>query len=129
MNERDWHILKVLHEHIAPALLLETGADPRLQQHRVEWLGQVVLRAELNTAHHAVEVVERRDHDHRDVAQPGIELEAPQDLEAVHVRHHDVEQDQVDRLAGEPLQSVSAIHSAQPPRGRAARAPAPAGRD
>ena len=74
---------EIRHLLIAPALLLEAGADARLQQHRLERLGQVVLGAELDAAHHAVEVVERRDHDHRDVAQPGIVLEAPQHLEAV----------------------------------------------
>ena len=43
------------------------------------------------------------------MAQPGVVLEAPQDLEAVDPGHHDVEQDQVDRLAGEPLQGVAAM--------------------
>jgi hypothetical protein len=100
---------EIRHLLIAPALLLETGADPRLEEHRVERLRQVVVGAELNAAHHAVYVVERRDHDHRDVAQPGIVLEAPQDLKAAHLRHHDVEEDQIDGLAAQAIKGVAAV--------------------
>ena len=100
---------QIRHLLIAPALLLQAGADARLQEHRVERLGQVVVGAELDAAHHAVDVVERRDHDHRNVAQPGIVLEAAQHREAVHLGHHDVEQDQVDRFAGQPVEGVPAM--------------------
>ena len=40
-------------------------------------------------------LIERGDHDHRDVMRRRIGLEPAADLEAVHVRHHHVEQDDV----------------------------------
>ena len=40
-------------------------------------------------------LVERRHHHHRHVVGDGIGLEPPADLEAVHVRHHYVEQHDV----------------------------------
>src|SRR6266542_2389099 len=46
----------------------------------VERLGQVVGRAELDAAHHALDVLERRDHDHRNVAQLLVALDPRQSL-------------------------------------------------
>ena len=94
---------------VVQALLLQAGADPRLQEHRVERLGQVVLGAELDAAHHAVHLVQRRDHEDRDVAQRGIGLEPLEHGIAVQVRHHDVEQHEVDGGA------ASTSSAARPP--------------
>ena len=83
---------------IAKALLVEAGVDARPQQHRIEGLGQVVLGARLDTADDAVDLVDGRDHDHRHPVHPRVGLEARQHLEAVHVRHHQVEEDQIEIL-------------------------------
>ena len=82
---------------VVQALLLQARADPRLQQHRLERLAEIVLGAELDAAHDAVELVQRRDHEHRDVAPGGIGLEALEHRVAVEVRHHDVEEHEVHR--------------------------------
>ena len=81
---------------IAEALLLQARADARAEQHRVEGLRQVVLRAELDAPHHAVHLVERRDHQDGQLPQRRVALELPEHLVAVDAGHHDVEQDQVD---------------------------------
>jgi hypothetical protein len=57
---------------VAQALLLEAGADARLQQHRVDGLGEIVLGAELDAAHDVDQSLERRRHDHRQVAQGAV---------------------------------------------------------
>ena len=51
----------------------------------------------------------RRDHDDRDVAVLRVGLDRLGELEAVHPRHLDVEQDHVGRLLGEHLQRVEAV--------------------
>ena len=60
---------QVLGLPVVQALALERGADARPEQHRVERLRQIVLGAELDAADHAVQLRDRRDHDHRHVAQ------------------------------------------------------------
>ncbi len=96
---------------VVPALLLQARPDPRLEQHRIEGLGQVVLGAELDAAEHAVELVEGRDHDHRQVAKRGVGLDLPEHAIAVELRHHDVEQDEIDRLLGQHPQGRRAVES------------------
>ncbi len=54
---------------IAQPLLVQRRADASPQQGGIERLGQVVLGAQLDAAHSAVDRIERRDHDHRDAAQ------------------------------------------------------------
>ena len=81
---------------VAQKLVLEARSDARAQQRRLERLGQIVDRAGLDAAHDAVDVVQRRDHDHRDFGGGGLRLQPAQDLVAADVRHHQVEQDQVE---------------------------------
>ena len=59
-------------------------------------LGRVVFRTQFDTFHHAVEVVKRRNNEDGDVTEIWIALKLLQDLIAVHTRHHDIEQDQVE---------------------------------
>ena len=94
---------------VAQALLLEAGADARLQQHRVDRLVQVVLGAQLDAAHDVVQALERRGHDHRQVAQRAVGDELLEHLEAVHLRHLDVEQQQVEGLAAQHLERDAAV--------------------
>src|SRR6266511_1003281 len=77
--------------------------------HGVERLGQVVGRAELDAAHHALDVLERRDHDHRNVAKLLVALDPRQSLVAVQLRHQDVEQDDVEGLGAKRLQRPAAV--------------------
>jgi hypothetical protein len=80
---------------VVEPLLLQAGAHPRLQQHGVERLAQVVVGAELDAPHHALHLVQGGDHEHGDVASRGIALDLLEHGEAVQVRHHDVEEDEV----------------------------------
>ena len=94
---------------VVPAFLLEAGSDARFQQNRIEWLRQIVLGAELDAPDGAAQLIERRDHDHRDVPQLRVHLHALQHLIAIEPRHHDVEEHEVDRLGSEPLERRQAI--------------------
>ena len=98
---------------VAQALLLEAGADARLQQHRVHRLGQVVLGAQLDAAHDVVQALERRGHDHRQVAQLRVGLQLLEHLEAVHLGHLDVEQQQVEAARARSISSATRPFSAQ----------------
>ncbi len=82
---------------ISKPLLLDTGAEPGPQEGRVEGLRKVVLGPQLDAAHGAFHFVERGDHDDGHVAQRRVGLHLPEHLVAVHVRHHDVQKDRVER--------------------------------
>ena len=90
-------------------LLREARVDPGSQDHRIERLRKVVVRADLDTTDDAVDLVDRRDHDHRDVVSIGHLLEPPEYRHTVEPRHHDVEQDHIGRLLREQLQRLGAI--------------------
>ena len=94
---------------VVEALLLEARADPGPQERRVEGLRQVVRRAQLDAADHAVELVHRRDHDHRDRPEPVVGLQPLQHLVAVQLRHHDVQQEEVERARPEKLERLAAV--------------------
>ena len=79
------------------------------RQHRVERLRQVVVRADLDAADDALELVDGRDHDHRQVLQLGIGLEPLEHGDAVELWHDDVEQDDVRRLLAAALQRLAAV--------------------
>ena len=97
---------------VAQALLLQAGVDARLQQHRVHRLGQVVVGAQLDAARHVGHAFERAGHDDRQVAQLRVGNHLLQHLEAVHLGHLHVQQQQVEgsRAAASPA-----------PRGRSRR--------
>ena len=67
-------------------------AHARHQLARAEWLGHVVVRAELETGEPIGFVDPRRQHDDRDVA---FAAQCSGHLEAVHARQTEVEHDQV----------------------------------
>src|SRR5207245_7026330 len=81
---------------IVESLFLETSTDPGLKKHWVERLGEVVLGAELDAPHHTVDLVERRDHENRDIAKHGIGLQLLEHGVPVEIRHHHVEQDEIE---------------------------------
>src|SRR5215471_9042747 len=90
---------------IAPALFLETGADPRPQQHRVEWLRQIVLGSCLDAMDGTVHLRRSRDHDNRHHAQAYVRLHALQHFQSIDVWHHQVEQDEIEVGIGQRIQS------------------------
>ena len=61
----------------------------------LERLGKVVVAAGLQSAHYILGFGFRGNEDHRNEAVHGVLLEALHHLDAVHLWHHDIEQDQV----------------------------------
>ena len=107
-----------LEQLVVEALLLEAGADAGSQEDRVERLRQVVRRAQLDAADDALQLVHGRDHDHGDGPQPVVGLELLQHLVAVDLRHHDVQQNEVERARSQQLQRLATV-----PRGADVRVP------
>ena len=94
---------------VAQALLLEARVDAGLQQHRIHRLGQVVVGAELDAARDVGDAFERRGDEDRQVAQARIADQLLEDLEAGHLRHLHVEQQQVERLGAQHLERDPAV--------------------
>ena len=94
---------------VAQSLLLEARADARLEQHRIDGLGQVVLGTQLDAAHDALDPFERGRDDDGQVAQLQVVLQLLEYLEAVHLRHLHVEQEQVERFAPKHLERDAAV--------------------
>ena len=97
---------------VVEALAGERARDPGLEDRRVDGLRQVVGGAHREAADDAVELVDAGDDDDRDVPQGRIRGERGERLVAVHHRHDDVEEDDVDRRrAGvpQPLERDAAV--------------------
>ena len=85
------------HQFLALGLCSQGGEDPRVELRVVEGLGQVVVRADVQTFDSIRDLAPHREHDDRDVARLFVQLEPATHREAVHVAHHDVEQHEVRR--------------------------------
>ena len=72
---------------------VEDPPDRQLQVFGLKRLGQVILGAELHRLHGGADLVQTGDHDHVDV-RPRL-LDPAQHLDAVHLRHLDVQHQQV----------------------------------
>ncbi len=107
---------------VVEALLREPGVDPCPQQHRVERLRQVVVGADLDATYDAVDLVDGRDHDDRDVRGARRRLETLERLDAVELRHEDVEQDDVAGSCGEQVERFATVRGHADGRGRRLRA-------
>jgi hypothetical protein len=94
---------------VAEPLLGQRGLDPGAQDLRVDRLGQVVRGAHPDAPDDAVRFVDARDDDDRQVAQPDVCLECLEGLIAVHLGHHDVQQDHVDRVGVRIAQEVQRL--------------------
>ena len=94
---------------VAQSFLGERRLDAGLEDLRIDGLRQVVGGAHPDAADDAVELVDARDHDDRHVAQRIVGLERGQRLVPVHLGHHDVEQDEVDRFRARVAQRARAL--------------------
>ena len=73
--------------------------DPNARQHFLDHdrLGDVVDATGFEPTHDVLGFGEARHEDDRDAVEPGIALQPPAGLEAVHARHHGVEQHDIGR--------------------------------
>ena len=90
-------------------------ADQKLGS--VEGLGQKIVGARFQRRPVGLEVAERGEKQHRDVAPLGQRSDPPAGLVAVHPGHEDVEQDQIGPQGGEQRQGFG------PPLGQKDRVP------
>ena len=86
----------------------EVGLDPGQQLAHPERLGDEVGRAEAERADGGLLGRHRGDHQDRQVLEARIGLDPLQELQPVHLGHHDVEQQQIERLRLEMLEQVLA---------------------
>src|SRR5579863_2199853 len=94
---------------ITQPLSLEGCVNPRSEKHRIERLGNVVFGARFNASHDAVDFVQSRNHHDRNVLKGGIGFDPHQHLQTIHLRHHQIEQDQVVTRLRRRLKRRSAI--------------------
>ncbi len=116
--ERRGHLLQDVHHLRARAGLgaclvelpphPEVRLDPGEQLANPERLGNEVGGTEAERADRGLLGWHRGDHQHRQVLEARIGLDALEQLEAVHSRHHDVEQQEVERLRLQMLEQVLA---------------------
>ena len=85
---------QLLHHPLQP----DQRAHPREQRNVVDRLGQEIVGAGLEAAQPVGDVGQGGDHDDRNVGGAPVGLQLAADFEAVHARHHHVEQDDVGRL-------------------------------
>ena len=76
----------------------QMGAHPRRNLVRLKRLGHVIRRAHGKGRDLVLGLGERGDEDYRDLLEGPVGLQAPADLEPVHLGHFDVEQNQVGRI-------------------------------
>ena len=97
---------------------LQSGKRPhaRNQRHVGDRLGEEIVGAGFQPAYAVGRLVERGDHDHRNMMGQRTGLKLTADFEAVHVRHHHVEQDDIAFGAlgdGERLRTVLRGHDVE----------------
>ena len=88
-------------------------AHPREEGHVVDGFAEEIVGSGFQAADPVVDVAERRDHDDRDVAGLGIGFQPLAGLEAVHPRHHHVQQDNVRHLGIGELERRRAVAGGQ----------------
>ena len=84
-------ILQIIHRRLQCQVRLHTSLENR----RIHRFGDVICGAQLETVFLIRGLVHRRQEDDRHIFGRFIFLQSAADLVAVHLRHHDVEQDQV----------------------------------
>ena len=102
-----------------PARPPKRGPDAGDELGDLERLLDVVVGARLEADHDIDRVGAGGEHDDRDRRRPA---DRAADLEAVHARQHDVEQDEVERLGGEPLEAFAPVGRGRDGEARVAQA-------
>ena len=90
----------------------ELGADPGLQLHGIEGLGDVIVRPHVEAQHLVGILALGGEQGHRDV---GEFPELGQGADPVHHRHHDVQQHQMDVLPVQDCQGLPAVGGGKGP--------------
>ena len=103
------HLAQIVHFLIAQSLLRQPSFQTGAQQHLVKGFGEIILRAQFDPFDHAAQIGHGRDDDHRNVAPFGLGLQLAQNLKAIHLRHHNIEQDQIRLFRGHLRQRLSPI--------------------
>ena len=85
----------------------QVGLDARQQLRHLERLGDVVVGAELEADDLVDHLAARGEHDHRRLDAALAQLAA--DVEAAHARQHQVEQQQVERIARRAFEPALAV--------------------
>jgi hypothetical protein len=102
--------------HGAHPQLLGNHLEPRQRTHAGDQrqfrdrLGQKVVGPGFEPAHPVGRLIERGNHDHRNMMGDGVGLQPPADFEPVHVGHHHVEQDEIAFGALAHVQRIPAVH-------------------
>src|SRR5204863_8765506 len=68
-----------------------------------------------NAAHETGHVVHCRNHDHANVLPFRMRLPALEHTKTINAGHHDIEEDQIERLMLQRFQCVSAVHGTHAP--------------
>ena len=89
-------------------LQADEALDPRHQRYVAHRLGEEIVGAAFETLHPVLGLVERRHHDDGNMRGAGVGLQRGADLEAGHVRHHHVEQHEIDALAKRDVERLAA---------------------
>src|SRR5262245_9490153 len=94
---------------VAQRLLLESRRDAGAQQRWIERLEDEVLRAQLDAADDRFDFAQRgNDHD-RQIVDAAIRLEPLEHAEAVELRHHDIEQHEIEIPAFDRRQGLEPV--------------------
>lgn len=95
-------------EQVTLTLEFQMRFHAQLDDGFLEGLGDVIDRAQRQSADLVLGIGKRGDEDDRDRGQPGIGLERSKRLVAVHAGHHDIEQDQIRRRGSGQLERLRA---------------------
>lgn len=103
--------LEVVVERLDP----QAGPHTGVELHPVNRFRQEIVGVRLERLDLVGDLVQRGDHDHRN--EPGllVALELPADREAVHTRHHHVQQYHVGWLLGDEVESFLTARGADDP--------------
>ncbi len=101
--------LQILLFLVPELLFFQARTDSCPQQHRIERLGEIILRSHLYTPDDAFELRQSGYHNDGNVTPSLVGLHTLEDLVAVHLRHHDVEENEIYVVFAEQFQGLSAI--------------------
>ena len=95
-------------QFVGQHLQAHQALDPRHKLRVVDRFVEEVVRARLEALDAIRDLVERGNHDDGNVMGARIGLQPPADFETVHLRHHHVQQDDIDMTLGADAQGFGA---------------------